>query len=261
MDHNSASASIEQLSAGDHHYQAYVGPVRNYDLLGAIQFNLLTALGLKKQNTLLDVGCGSLRSGKLFIPYLDTSKYYGVEPNDWLIKEGINNELGKDILELKKPKFYHFEDFKLGQIGLKFDYIIAQSIFSHASLTQIKTCLTEVKQTLHQDGIFAVTFVEGNEDYQGEDWVYPNCVTYTKTTIKSMIAAAGLRGKRSDWLHPSQTWYLVYNKESASARNKINQAQDFFKKDHSIIEYIKGSRFLNNPLTRGVYRILNPRSN
>ena len=51
-------------------YREYVGTSERYDIGGAIQFNLLTTLGLREHHRLLDVGCGSLRAGRLFIPYL-----------------------------------------------------------------------------------------------------------------------------------------------------------------------------------------------
>jgi len=37
------------LGAGDEHYRAYVGPPSQYDLIGASQFNLLCALGLRER--------------------------------------------------------------------------------------------------------------------------------------------------------------------------------------------------------------------
>lgn len=59
------------LKPGDAHYGAYVGPPEDYDLIAAMSFNLLTTLGLRQHYTLFDVGCGSLRIGRLLIPYLN----------------------------------------------------------------------------------------------------------------------------------------------------------------------------------------------
>ncbi|MHC4422967.1 MAG: hypothetical protein ACYS1E_20600, partial [Planctomycetota bacterium] len=61
----------QQLRAGAEHYMAYVGPPDRYDLMGASQFRLLCTLGLRAPHRLLDFGCGSLRAGRLFIPYLN----------------------------------------------------------------------------------------------------------------------------------------------------------------------------------------------
>src|SRR5690242_11872125 len=72
------------LGAGDPHYRSFVGPPERYDLLAALQFNLLTSLGLREYHSLLDIGCGSLRAGRLFMTYLLPGNYCGVEPEQWL---------------------------------------------------------------------------------------------------------------------------------------------------------------------------------
>ena len=74
------------LKPGDPHYRAYVGPPEDYDLIAAMTFNLLTTLGLRQHHSLLDVGCGSLRIGRLLIPYLNRKKYFGLEPHQWLVE-------------------------------------------------------------------------------------------------------------------------------------------------------------------------------
>src|ERR1700722_19889133 len=74
MSEYSAKAKVEeiaQLRPGDPHYMAYVGPPTHYDFMGATQFRLLCALGLRAHHTLLDFGCGSLRAGRFFLTYLD----------------------------------------------------------------------------------------------------------------------------------------------------------------------------------------------
>ena len=70
-----------RLKTEDNDYRAYVGPLDRYDFMGASQFRLLTSLGLRAEHKLLDFGCGSLRSGKLLIPYFNAGNYYGQEPN------------------------------------------------------------------------------------------------------------------------------------------------------------------------------------
>lgn len=51
------------LPAGSKHYRAFVGPPEKYGVVSAMQFNLLTFLGLREDHYLLDIGCGSLRGG------------------------------------------------------------------------------------------------------------------------------------------------------------------------------------------------------
>ena len=129
-------------------YRGFVGSDDNYDLVGAMQFNLLTALGLREYHKLLDIGCGSLRAGRLFIPYLNRGGYCGIEPEKWLVEAGIQNEIGESMVEIKAPRFVYSYEFPATAFGEKFDYMVAHSIFSHASQEQILQCLKNVKPAL-----------------------------------------------------------------------------------------------------------------
>src|SRR5947209_17329648 len=124
------------LTPGDSHYRAYVGPPQDYDLIAAMTFNLLTTAGLRQHHKLIDVGCGSLRAGRLFIPYLNSGNYIGVEPNEWLVNEAIKHEIGEDLIRIKAPSFI-FKSTLSATDPVQADYAVAQSIFSHASRAQI----------------------------------------------------------------------------------------------------------------------------
>jgi hypothetical protein len=52
------------------HHRAFVGQPQRYDVAAASQFALLFLLGLREHHRVLDFGCGSLRLGRLLIPYL-----------------------------------------------------------------------------------------------------------------------------------------------------------------------------------------------
>ena len=95
------------LNPGDDHYRAFVGPPEDYDRVAAMAFNLLTSIGLRQHHRVLDIGCGSLRIGRLLIPYLDKGNYLGIEPNRWLVTDGILNEVGRDQIRIKAPRFFY----------------------------------------------------------------------------------------------------------------------------------------------------------
>jgi SAM-dependent methyltransferase len=115
-------------------------------------FNLLTTLGLRQHHSLLDIGCGSLRIGRLLIPYLNRGKYFGVEPNEWLVVEGISRELGETLVQIKRPTFF-FSDSPdtISQAKMSFDFALAQSIFSHCGLDLIQAWLSAISRSLAQD--------------------------------------------------------------------------------------------------------------
>jgi len=197
------------LKPGDPHYRAYVGPPEDYDLIAAMTFNLLTTLGLRQHHSVLDIGCGSLRIGRLLIPYLNRGKYFGVEPNEWLVEEGIKRELGGALLEIKRPTFFFSDSPEtLTQAKISFDFALAQSIFSHCGLDLIKNWLSAISRSLLEDGALVATFLPGEEDAPIRGWVYPECVNYRPTTIRQSAVEAGLRFELLDWKHPRQTWAL-----------------------------------------------------
>jgi len=197
------------LKPGDAHYRAYVGPPEDYDLIAAMTFNLLTTLGLRQHHSLLDVGCGSLRIGRLLIPYLNRGKYFGVEPNEWLVKEGIKRELGEALLQIKHPTFFFSNSPEtIAQAKVSFDFALAQSIFSHCGLDLIKNWLSAISRSLAQNGGLIATFLIGEEDSPKMGWIYPDCVDYRPATLEQAAADVNLRFQILDWKHPRQTWAL-----------------------------------------------------
>lgn len=216
-------------------HRKYVGPPERYDLASASQFSLLTALGLRENQTLLDIGCGSLRAGRLFIPYLLPGNYFGIEPNQWLIDDGIANEIGRDQISLKKPTFAYDSDFTLTTFGRKFDFMVAQSIFSHAAQKQIRRCLSQAKQALEPNGIFAATFFVGTENYEKDEWVYPGCVYYTQAFFTQMASAEGLACKPLTWTHSNQqTWVALTHAEGGAEVPDIADAARISVLEHSL---------------------------
>ena len=198
---------------GDHDYQAYVGPPEEYDLMGAAQFSLLCALGLREDHRLLDIGCGSLRGGRLFIAYLASGGYTGLEPNRWLVEEGIDKQLGRDTLALKTPTFVYNERFDVAQLD-PFDFIVAQSIASHTGPAMTQSLLEALRGALAPTGVAAVTFVHGFRDWTREGWFYagsanPGRVHYRYETVQRWLTAAGLTGSPLAWFHPRQTWWAI----------------------------------------------------
>jgi SAM-dependent methyltransferase len=198
------------LLPGADHYRAFVGPPEDYDLIAAMSFALLTALGLRQGHALLDLGCGSLRVGRLLIPYLNRAGYTGFEPNGWLVEDGIRNECGADLIELKKPRFVIADGPEgLGAAG-PFDFVLAQSIFSHMGVDLISMWLRALAPRLGSSGALVATFLEAEDDDSRSGWVYPECVAYRASTIERIAAENGLSFKLLGWRHPRQTWALFH---------------------------------------------------
>jgi arylsulfatase len=197
------------LKPGDPHYRAYVGPPDRYDLVAAMTFNLLTTLGLRQHHSLLDLGCGSLRIGRLLIPYLNKDKYFGIEPNEWLVREGVRNEIGESLLRIKRPKFFFTDSpATLTDMEVRFDFAVAQSIFSHCGLDLITRWISFIANFLTPNGALVATFFPSESNNTKTGWIYPGCVSYRPDTLGNVATKAGLRFELLDWRHPRQTWAL-----------------------------------------------------
>lgn len=196
------------LRPGDPHYRAFVGPPDDYDLVAAMTFNLITTLGLRQHHNVLDIGCGSLRVGRLLIPYLNVGKYTGIEPNKWLVDEGIRQEIGQDQILKKQPQFYFANSAKNLLFDTVFDFAIAQSIFSHCGSDLVEEWLKETSRLLKDSGALLATFLIGDQDYPDRGWVYPGCVYYKAETMSLFAQNAGLELLLLDWKHPRQKWAL-----------------------------------------------------
>jgi SAM-dependent methyltransferase len=203
------------LHPGDAHYTAYVGFPALYDVMGASQFALLFTLGLRSFHKLLDLGCGSLRAGRFLVSYLDAGHYYGLEPNRWLIEEAIAKEVGHDLVALKRPNFAHNDEFRADAWDTKFDFVLAQSIFSHTGQDLLRQALDNLRQVMSVTGRIVATFVEGDADHAQPGWLYPLCCHYRPLTIQAFVRDAGLKGVRIPWYHPNdQTWYVLAKDDS-----------------------------------------------
>ena len=265
---------ISKQKPEDNHYMAYVGPPTRYDFMGATQFRLLCTLGLRANHYVLDFGCGSLRAGRLFISYLDPGRYYGIEPNKWLIEDAINNQVGKDLIRIKKPQFDYNSDFVTNVFSVKFDFIVAQSIFSHAGSDLIGIALRHFKESLQLNGLIAATFMEGISDFKGNGWVYPGFVNYRPSTIKQFAEETGLFIIQIPWYHPKQTWYLLA-KDSNRLPNKamlrylsgvvlfdpefVESWKSTQKIAHTVKNYLK--QVLPEPVKNSIRKFIEDRAN
>lgn len=201
------------LKAGDDHYRAFVGPPARYDLIGASQFALLFMLGMREHHRLLDFGCGSLRLGRLAIPYLRADRYFGVEPEAWLVEEGFRRELGQDAATVKRPRFDYNRDCRVDVFGETFDFIIAQSVFSHTGEAMAREALRQMAPSLAPGGLIVANWMVGPEvhDYHPvtRDWVYPECVRFEESRIETLAREAGLAIRATPFPHPLLTWYVL----------------------------------------------------
>lgn len=187
-------------------YRRLVGPPQYYDLAAAMQFTALVHIGLRETHTVLDIGCGSLRLGRLLIPFLEAGNYCGIEPNKALVAAGIEYEVSPQVAEARRPRFVYNESFDASSFSSRFDFIVATSVLSHAPRAEVVRCFQAIRRFLNEaTGMAIVTMHEGDTDYEGLDWV--RFARYRRETIALIAHMAGLRCFELSWSpHTGQVW-------------------------------------------------------
>ncbi|MFJ3982928.1 class I SAM-dependent methyltransferase [Streptomyces fungicidicus] len=165
--------------------------------LGAMQFEYLLGHGLSPEHRMLEIGCGNLRAGRLFIDYLEPGHYYGVDispdilvaAQDTLTAEGLQDRL---------PVLTPVRDLTLRFLPeAHFDVVHAHSVFSHSPLPVIEECFTHIGRVLAPGGWFDFTFdrTEGEEHHVLREDFY-----YRTETLLALAARHGLAARfMDDW--------------------------------------------------------------
>ncbi len=144
-------------------HRTFVGG--HWDEMGDKQIAFLREQGLQPGHRFLDVGCGSLRAGRLISQYVDPGNYYGIDINHSLLVAGYDNELD-DAGRARLPSTnLRATDRFDADFGVRFDMAIAQSVFTHVSLNWIRLCLARVSQVMAPGGRFYATFFEMPDDF------------------------------------------------------------------------------------------------
>jgi hypothetical protein len=149
------------------------GPKRKFIPAGRGQFELLLTHGMVPESRLLDVGCGALRGGWWSINFLRPNRYFGIEPNAQMLDAGKEVMLGAELLEEKQPAFSNTPDFNFSLFGEKFDFVIARSIWTHASQDHIRTMLEQFKLCSTPRSVFLASIKPpktGESEYTGKEW-------------------------------------------------------------------------------------------
>ncbi len=199
------------VEAGDH--RALIGGL--WEEIGKHQFSYLVTHGLKPSSRLIDVGCGCLRGGVHFIPYLNSSCYFGTDVNQSLLQAGYDIEVRALRLEHKLPRDHLVYDaeFEFPGMPTDFDFAIAQSLFTHLPINDIRMCLTRLVHHVRPGGKFFATFflVDENHPY-GTPLAHRGGVTtfdakdpfhYRFSDISNLCRGLTWRARLHDeWGHP-----------------------------------------------------------
>jgi len=128
-----------------------------WDEIGNLQFEFLINSGLRPNHKLLDIGCGCLRGGIHYAKYLEQGNYFGIDINSSLIEAG-KIEIERAGLSTKKPNLIVDDKFSFDKFGMKFDFMVSISVFTHLPINMIIRCLSKARESLADNGIYYSTF-------------------------------------------------------------------------------------------------------
>lgn len=146
----------ERLARGEH--RQLIGGM--WDALGALQQEFLKAQGLAPHHRFIDVGCGTFRAGVKLAAYLDPGRYYGVDIREELLEAGYALEIEPAGLAARLPRenLRATGDFDVSPFGVRFDYGIAQSVFTHMPVSRLTDCLNALAPHFTPGGRFYATY-------------------------------------------------------------------------------------------------------
>lgn len=130
-----------------------------WEEIGQLQIDFLKREGLRPAHRLLDIGCGTLRGGRHFIRYLDAGRYTGTELSAKAVAAS-HALIAREDLAAKSATIVHVPDGRLTFEGLSgpFDYIFAQSVFTHLAVPHIAQCFANLRTIMDDRSLFYFTF-------------------------------------------------------------------------------------------------------
>lgn len=189
-----------------------------WEILGRLQFEFLKKRGLQPEHTLLDLGCGTLRGGRHFIRYLDPGNYTGIDIS-WKAIQYARELVDQEGLLGKMPNLllnkYKSLDFKQCS-HTTFDYILAQSVFTHLKPEHIQECFLNIRKVMHENSTFYFTYFKGQQYQEAsqKDFFYP--LSYFEELAEKYHYI--LEDHTWDYLHPTGQNMLAL-KENSRIKN------------------------------------------
>jgi SAM-dependent methyltransferase len=197
-DHVSYYRAVMRSDTSRNPEGAVGSPSHEYWLqMGELQFDYATGHGLKPDMRMLEIGCGNLRAGRLFIDYLEPGCYYGIDISPDILISAQATIAAYD-LRAKLPHLTQVKDLRLDFLPDRtFHFVHAHSVFSHSPIEVIDECLAHVGRIMAPGGFFDFTFdrTDGTEHHVLREDFY-----YRTQTLLDLAAKHGLDAAfMDDW--------------------------------------------------------------
>ncbi|NQZ97024.1 MAG: class I SAM-dependent methyltransferase [Myxococcales bacterium] len=178
------------------------GPADRFEDVGRNTLATSIKYGLMPSDKVLDVGAGGLRNGWWLIQFIEPSNYHAIEPR----KKSIDN--AAELIGAKINIYYN-DDWEFPDV--KFDFVLARSIWTHASKWMISKMLAEFAENSTPDARFltSVVFPRADKpDYMGERWLGRPLVAHSLKWIEDECRKHALSVQVKEELY-GQIWLLI----------------------------------------------------
>lgn len=166
-----------------------VGRTDLWQMKRAFQIDFLRARGLQPADTVLDIGCGSLRGGAALIAYLEAGHYCGIDVRENVLAEA-RRELQREKLAAKRPRLVQVGDMATLDLQQRFDVLWAFSVLFHLADPILEACLLMASRHLEPSGQFFANVIVG-VGMPGEWQGFP-VVPRTLETYRALALQHGL---------------------------------------------------------------------
>ena len=170
---------------------------------GAWVFDFLRRQGLRRDQYVLDVGCGSLSAASRLLGFMEPSHYWGFEKNIELFIAGTHIELPRAGVRAELGHFIINDDFDFSEAPHQFDMAIASSLFRRLPLNSVARAIASVVRVLTPGGRFYATFPQSPDASNFDPVAQPGRVTtYSDRepyhySFEMLAALAGVVGGRA----------------------------------------------------------------
>jgi SAM-dependent methyltransferase len=179
-----------------------VGPQDLWQAKRQFQIDFLLRMGLKRDDHLLDFGCGTLRGGIPLIEYLHAGRYLGVDVRSEVLAEG-RLELEESGLLDKEPELVHCDRLDRLQLGRTFSVAWAFQVLIHIPDDSLDDTIAAVTRHLGPGGVFYATVNLGDQadgSWKGFPVVYRSASFYRETFRRQGLEVVDL-GSLPDFGH------------------------------------------------------------
>lgn len=209
------------LANGSH--REFIGGL--WDELGALQYSYLVKDGLKAEHRLIDIGCGCFRLGVRIIPYLNPGNYFGIDISVPLLDVGYEKEIEPAGLSARFPRQNAIANsrYDISAFGGQFDYGIAQSVFTHLPLGELRMCLMTLAPQFKKGARLHVTYFPVPEEHASGPFHHHGGVTTHPDRDPFHHTTAAVRAMSSQcpgwdltvvgrWNHPRAQEMLLFTR-------------------------------------------------